>query len=367
MNTMNNMTTKSASPGQLIAGLSLSYLLGIALMTFLVTSGGIWNQLANSRVLNLLIEGGVVRYHDKQIGPIAGVPELKYYVMSNDPVGWWVAIIAIALMFGYWSVKAVQFHLCAREMGGDHKVSNATKAYLYGQGVNRWMPFNFGDLAAAQALNNDANGNQTEDQVTGTVYLARCMTFFEIAFFGLVGLLLIGWSDWLGLLFWPLVIFAVSFFLIRFPGTWKGGLNHEAGRKAVMGWLRDRPLMALGLALLSIAAFMLEHVAIYALSQAFSSANVLLNIDFSVFMMALVAGMIARAIPITPGGLGQFEWGFALAIYFSGTGMPEAVTVALLFAVLRYGVGFALTAGMKIFQGLPSTLRDVLDGVRVSS
>lgn len=361
-----NITQKPATPGHLIAGLSLSYLIGIGLMTILVISGGIWNQLANSRILSLLIEGGVVRYHDKQIGPIAGVLDLKYYVMSQDPVGWWVALVAVALMFGYWFVKALQFHLFAREMGGDQKVSNATKAYLYGQGVNRWMPFNFGDLAAAKALSAESDA-QNEDQVTGTVYLSRCMTFFEIAFFGLIGLFLIGWGDWTGLLFWPLVIFAASFFLIRFPGTWRGGLDHVAGRKLVFSWLRDRPLMAFGVALLSIIAFMLEHVAIYALSQAFSSANVLLNIDFSVFMMALVAGMIARAIPITPGGLGQFEWGFAIAIYLSGTGMPEAVTVALLFAVLRYGVGFALTAGIKLFQGLPISMRNVLDGVRVSS
>ena len=87
----------------------------------------------------------------------------------------------------------------------------------------------------------------------------------------------------------------------------------------------------------------------YLLSQAFTSTNVIINIEFPVFLMALVAGNIARLVPVTPGGLGQFEWGFAMAVYISGTGMPEAVTIAILFALLRYVGGglFGLLIGVR--------------------
>ena len=88
--------------------------------------------------------------------------------------------------------------------------------------------------------------------------------------------------------------------------------------------MTDKPLAFLGIFALSAAAFFSEHVAVYVLSQAFTSTHVIINIEFPVFLMAIVAGNIARLIPVTPGGLGQFEWAFAMAIYLSGTGMPEA-------------------------------------------
>lgn len=351
-----------AAAGQLIAGITLSYLVAAGLMYALVMAGGIWNQLANTRVLSLLIEGGVVRYHDKQIGVIPGVPELKYYVMSQDSVAWILVVFAVVLMLGFWAVKTVQFHAISRNLGAGTTLGQDGRAYLFGQGVGRWMPFNLGDLATLLAMPKRDGGD--EERAIGTIYLARCFNVFEIAFFGLLGLFFLGWGDWLGLLFWPLLIVALGYYLLRVPGSWRTGLDHDTGWRMAVDWLSARPLATLLLALLSIVAFLLEHVAIYAVSQAFSSTNVLLNIEFSVFMMALVAGMLARLIPVTPGGIGQFEWGFATAIYLSGTGMPEAVTMALLFAVLRYGVGAAISLCVRLGYGVNVTLRDILSATR---
>lgn len=358
------MPREPAAAGQLIAGITLSYLLAAGLMYVLVMAGGIWNQLANTRLLSPLIEGGVVRYHDKQIGVIPGVPELKYYVMSQDPVAWMLVVFAFVLMLGFWAVKSIQFHAIARNLGAATTLGADTRAYLFGQGVARWMPFNLGEVGTLLARSGQAGGD--EERAIGTIYLARCFVVFEIAFFGLIGLFFLGWGEWLGLLLWPLFIMVIGYYLLRVPGSWRAGLNHAAGWRMAFDWLAARPLASLLLALLSIVAFLLEHVAIYAVSQAFSSANVLLNIDFSVFMMALVAGMIARLVPVTPGGIGQFEWGFAMVIYLSGTGMPEAVTMALLFLVLRYGVGIAISLGFRFFSDVPVTIRDIFGAARVS-
>ena len=367
------MTTESTQgiareptqPGQLIAGIGLGYVIAAALMTTLVIAGGIWNQLANTRLLSPLIEGGVVRYHDKQIGPIPGVPELKYYVMSQDPVAWLLVLVAVALMLGYWTLKTIQFHVTSRALGSDAGLGDDSRAYLYGQSMNRWFPYYLGDLATGLALG--AREGSDNERYIGTVYLSRCFTVFEIAFFGLLGLLFLGWGEWLAQLFWPLLIVAVAYFLLRQPGTWRAGMHHSAGWRLAVSWLQARPLLSLFLALLSIVGFLLEHVAVYALSQAFSSTNVLLNIEFPVFLMALVAGMIARLIPVTPGGIGQFEWGFATAIYLAGTGMPEAVTMALLFSALRYGVGFAISAGFRFYSGVQVGTRELLRAVRLGA
>ncbi len=364
---MNHQTMSVArpasGPGVLMGGISLSYLVAAGLLISLVLAGGIWNLLANSRLLSPLIEGGVVRYHDKQIGFVPGVPELKYYVASQDPVAWILVIFAVLLMFGYWTVKSLQFHAISNAMGSAASFGTDARAYLFGQGLNRWLPFHLGDNGTVLALNK--SGSASEDQVAGSLYLSRFFVLFEIAFFGAIGLFMLGWGTWLAQVFWPLLIVGLAYLMIRRPGGWDTGIDHARGLRQAIDWLLARPLLFFLLALGSVMAFFLEHVAVYALSQAFTSKNVIMNIDFSVFLMALVAGSLARLIPLTPGGVGQYEWGFAAAIYLAGTGMPEAVTIALMFAVLRYGVGALISLLLKLAYRIDVTMRDVFNAMRV--
>lgn len=350
------------SSGQLIGMLTLSWLIAGALLTALVNAGGIWNLLANSRLLSLLIETGVVRYHDKQIGPIQGVPELKYYLASQDPVAWIVVLVAALLMLGYWAMKSIQFHAISSAMGMSGSVGDHTRAYLYGMGLNRWLPFQLGDIGTAMVLRGE--GGQPDEKALGSVHLSNVFVLFEILFFGAIGLLLLGWGVWIGQIFWPLVILGLAFLIVR-RGDLSAGVLYWQGLRKALSWLLERPLLFFMLGVLSVLAFLFEHVAVYALSQAFTSQHVIINIEFSVFLMALVAGSIARLIPVTPGGIGQFEWGFAVAIYLSGTGMPEAVTIALLFAVLRYSLGGLVSLVLRLAYVIPISIRDLFASVRL--
>ena len=361
--TLPSIQRQLASQGQLIAGFSLSWIVAAVLLAALVLAGGIWNQLANTRVLSLMIEGGVVRYHDKQIGFIPGVPELKYFMASQDPVAWSLVLLAIALMLGYWFLKSIQFHQIAAAMGSRASVGTHSRAFLFGQGLNRWLPFHQGDVGTLLALRQE--GCDDEETVLGSLYLGRFFILVEIAFFSLLGLFFLGWGDWFAVLFWPLVIFTVAYLMVRRPGGWHAGLDHASGLRQAVHWLLERPLLSFALTLLSVVAFFLEHVAVYALAQAFTSAFVILNIEFSVFLMALVGGSIARLIPVTPGGLGQYEIGFATVVFMSGTGAPEAVTVAILFGLLRYGVGALISLVLRLFYSVNVSLKDVLASVRV--
>lgn len=350
------------SSGQLIGVLTLSWLVAGGLLAALVNAGGVWNLLANTRLLSLLIESGVVRFHDKQIGPIQGVPELKYYLASQDPVAWGVVLLAAFLMLGYWGLRSVKFHAICSAMGVPGSVGDHSRAYLYGVGLNRWLPFQMGDIGTAMVLRGDAA--QPDGKVVGSVYLANVFILFEILFFGTIGLLLLGWGVWIGQIFWPLVILGLAFLVAR-RGDLSVAARYWQGLGQALSWLLERPLLFFMLAVLTVLAFLFEHVAVYALSQAFTSTNVIINIEFSVFLMALVAGSIARLIPVTPGGIGQFEWGFAIAVYLSGTGMPEAVTIALVFAAFRYALGGLVSLALRVAYRLPISVRDLFAAVRV--
>jgi uncharacterized membrane protein YbhN (UPF0104 family) len=99
-----------------------------------------------------------------------------------------------------------------------------------------------------------------------------------------------------------------------------------------------------------LLAFALEDIAAYLIAMAFTSTYVILKVDFSVLLMAVVASYIARLIPLTPGGIGQFEWGFATALYIGGVGLPECVAIAVLDNALRYVSGTLLLAWVYILR-----------------
>src|SRR5215831_2581346 len=86
---------------------TFSYVLGVGLLFALIWSSGIWNFLANTRILSLLIDGGIVSYHDAQTGFIRGVPDLKYYLKSQDPVKWGLVEGAALLFILFWVIKAL--------------------------------------------------------------------------------------------------------------------------------------------------------------------------------------------------------------------------------------------------------------------
>jgi hypothetical protein len=58
----------------LVWSYTFSYILGALLLVALIWSSGVWNFLANTRLLSVLIDSGVVSYHDAQTGLIRGVP-----------------------------------------------------------------------------------------------------------------------------------------------------------------------------------------------------------------------------------------------------------------------------------------------------
>ncbi len=72
--------------------------------------------------------------------------------------------------------------------------------------------------------------------------------------------------------------------------------------------------------------------------------------NFSVLLMGVVGGYIARLIPVTPGGIGQFEWGFAAALYVGGLGLPECVAIAILDNFIRYVTGTLLLLWVYILR-----------------
>ncbi|MGH9442516.1 MAG: lysylphosphatidylglycerol synthase transmembrane domain-containing protein [Thermoanaerobaculia bacterium] len=321
---------------------TFSYLLGTVLLGTLIWSSGIWNFLANTRLLSVLINSGVVSYHDAQTGWIRGVPDLKYFLKSQDPVKWGLVEGAALLFLLFWVIKAVQFHALCRFTGARGTFSHHSRFYLEGLGVNRFLPFNQGLVQMARSM---ANQGASLNRVTQATLLAELFVVIEIVVYAAYGPYGLGWSVWLAQIFWSLVILGLCYLMARpsrlypehsiIPLDWK-----EV--KQSFSALARRPIEFSKLTALSLVAFGLEDVAAYMIAMAFTSTHVILNVNFSILLMAIVASYIARLIPVTPGGIGQFEWGFAAGLYLGGLGWPECVTIAFLDNAVRYISGTLL-------------------------
>lgn len=350
--------TTLAAPRSPVAAIGLSALFGALLLGSLIVLAGPWAIAANTRLLNLLIGGGVVKYHDRHAGWIEGIPNHEYYVASQDPINWAVLGIVVALYLLIWGLKAVQFDHLARHYGLRSGMGRHARAYVYGLLYHETMPFRFGDAAAVAALR--ASGAPV-DRARATLFLFNTLMLFELVVFAIVALVGLGWTTWLTEVFWAAVILGVLAFWVwpaagrKAEGSqwWQAVCAHIAG-------LARRPLvlvLALGLALLS---FGLRDAAAYLTAMSFSTQHVLLNIAPSLMLMGVVSGYVATLVRLTPGGIGQFEWGFTAALFIGGTGLAEAATVALLVSLFRYVALLIVFLTTLLWRGARTSYREVL-------
>jgi uncharacterized membrane protein YbhN (UPF0104 family) len=370
-------TTAMASPpvrsrADLIASSTLSYGVGALLLGSLVYAAGPWNIIANTRVLDLLVRSGIVALTDADSGYIRGVPQLHYYLAARDPVDWIMVAVAAAVLLLFWGLKTAQFHNFARVCGVPGGQGEHGRAYLYGQGLHRLLPFNLGNIATVSALQEQGASPEAASQV---VFLGELSVAFEIAVFALIGLFWGGWTTWLAVLVWSFVILGVAWLMVR-PRSFalamprllrRGGAReerapHEGGffRSAIAMVRALPPSTTLRLGILGLAAFALEDIAAFLIAQAFTSTHVILHATTFAILMGVIGSYIARFIPISPGGIGQFEWGFAAALYLAGVGLPEAATIAILDNVLRYITGTLFFGGVALTGGVKTNLRKAL-------
>ncbi len=340
---------------------AFAWLIAIAMLVQLIRQGGFWQVAANTRVLDFLANAGLVRVTDTDIGSFfGGLQDAKFYVQSRDVVDWLVVVLAIFVMMGVWWLKASQFHNLARfcRVRGNHSegtFGQHARAYFYGHGIGRLFPYNMGSVASAAALEGQGMPLAGASQV---VYVGSLLLVFETGVFALYGLLALGYTKWLAEIAWPLAVLGLALLVTKAGRDGTGiSLRQHArySKQAIRALASDRVLLV-KLAAMSVIAFLGVEFSVYLVTQAFTTTFVILNVSFNVIVMAVVGGYTARLIQVTPGGLGQWEWGFALPLYVNGMGMPEAVSIALLMTALRYFTGGVMFAAMMVTKGVETDL-----------
>jgi uncharacterized membrane protein YbhN (UPF0104 family) len=349
--------------GGFIANFILSLAIGFGILSLLIAYAGPWDLVAMTRLLDLLIAGGIVQYHDLGAGFIAGIPDPKHYYMSQDPISWRMVFIAAVFITLYPMLKAVQFDRIARIYGSKGSVGDHMRAYFYGDGLDRFLPFNFGRVGTAVAL--AKSGRLSAERAGGAVFISQIFTVFEICSFALVGLFLLGWMAWLSQIFWSLLFLMTAYFLIsrqaRMSVVPPAQLALQMASSAAFMMGRSRPGLLVQLCVLSLLAFGSLDIATYFVMNAFHSTAVLIQVEPSVLLMGIVGGYIAaRLVPITPGGIGVWELGFATGLHLGGSDVSLAlVGIAILTNVLRIVTSLLVMAFVVLRYEMPTNLGEV--------
>src|SRR6202040_3418405 len=168
----------------LVWSYTFSYVLAALLLGALIWSSGVCNFLANTRLLSVLIDSGIVSYHDAQTGFIRGVPDLKYYLKSQDPIKWGLVEGSAFIFLIFWLIKAAQFHGFCQSSGIRGTFTQHARAYLEGVGVNRLLPFNQGMVRMVKFMG--AQGAPV-DRVAQAVFLGELFVVLEIVVYAAYG------------------------------------------------------------------------------------------------------------------------------------------------------------------------------------
>ena len=192
------------------------------------------------------------------------------------------------------------------------------------------------------------------------VLVQQGFTLFEIAAFALVSLILLGWVSWIGQMFWALLFLVIACYIVstqlhrfRVPLPWHFG----AAVQGMLGLARVNIGVFFSLCLLSLLAFATIDLATYVAMTAFDTEIVLIQIERPVLLMAIVCGYIsARLVPITPGGIGQWELGFATGLSLGQADVSVAMlSVAIVANLLRIGTGLTLMGVSMLRYSIPTT------------
>ena len=343
-----------------------SYIIGFAILGGMIAVAGLWEVLANTRVLAFLLSGGVVALGEDDAGLGTGVPGVHYFIRSQELITWQILLLAAGMFVGVTLLKGLQFHRLARYLGISGSLGQHLCVYIYGHALGRMLPYRMEEVAWTSALS--AQNSATTAQAARLVFIFQGFLLFEIATFAVIGLVMSGLLDWALALVPPIVILLVARLLIPHEHT-SNVSRSEKFRLAgeVISGLANKPQMFVGLVLLSLLAFTLVEFATYLIPQAFSTRVVPLVQDVlrvvvvtpPVIVMAVVSGYLARLIPVTPGGIGQFELAFAMVLYLNNLPMTEAICLTLLVSGVRYLTGVILFGLTMLLFGVETNFQQV--------
>lgn len=267
----------------------------------------------------------------REVGSLAGQLDVPYLVP--------LLVITIAILW----ISCVKWQLFLREGGSRVSIGSLIRLYLIGFFFNNFFVGSFGgDLARSYLLGRDINA---QGRAFATVFLERLSGFIAMVSLAAIAYLItpslqadpiVSWSVsvmLLGTVVLSLLIAQPRLFrslarpLARYSLASRVLDRLDSFRQHVAFLFRRPKLMAKAM-LYSYAFYGMAALAVY-----IAGLVIGVRCDLQTLFVISPIVMLIAAIPITPNGLGIWEWGWSAYLVTAGATIEQGLAIALLFRI----------------------------------
>lgn len=248
-----------------------------------------------------------------------------------------------------WFIRGGRYQSILSRMQVKIPVIFSTACIFISQTVNLIVPARLGDLIRVVLLKHDYDA--TISRGLSSIVVERVFDIISVAVLGLFSLIFVlNAPSWvLMLLILPLVLGGLFFFVLLITGKVETGNKYIGYILTMLDEMRSASLTPRSVFILgvtSVGIWIFDTAICYLVVLMFSQ-----NIPFQVVLLAVVAGNLVKAVPLTPGGVGTYE--FALAVIFELAGTTPAIStlIAVIDHLIKNGITLIGGAASILYLG----------------
>ena len=239
-------------------------------------------------------------------------------------------IIAVLICLLAWLLRGWRYRTILKSLGYLVGVLVSTACIFVSQTVNLIVPARHGDFVRVFILKHEYNTTYSEG--ISSLVVERVFDIFTVALLGAVSVLFVlNAPSWFyTVIVLPLLAGTGFFVFLLFIGKFSTTNKYVAMILTMLHEIRKASLSIQSVFLLGGSSFviwLMDILVCYAVVLMFGQ-----EIPFAVIALAIVIGNLIKAVPLTPGGIGTYE--FALAATFLLVGVAPAI--ATLIAVIDH-------------------------------
>ena len=253
---------------------------------------------------------------------------------------------AIGICLCAWGARSIRYKCILSRMGVSISGLFGMACIFISQTVNLVVPARLGDLIRVVLLKHDYDASVS--QGLSSIVVERVFDIVSVALLGLCAVIfVINAPSWVFVILVLPLCLGVLFFIVRYK---TGNIRSENKYfQYILKMLQEMrnasltPRSAIILGMTSVGIWILDTLICYLVAIMFRQ-----EIPFFVVLLAVVAGNLVKAVPLTPGGVGTYE--FALAVIFELVGTAPAVStlIAVIDHLIKNGITL-IGGGVSVF------------------
>lgn len=270
-------------------------------------------------------------------------------------------IPAVFICLIAWIVRSIRYQAILSGMKVKISIIFGTACIFISQTVNLVVPARLGDLIRVVLLKHDYDA--TISQGLSSIVVERIFDIISVAVLGLFAVIFVlNVPIWvIYILVIPLCLGGLFFIILYLTGKLRSENKYFHYILTMLDEMRNASLTIKSVIFLGLTSFgiwILDTLICYCVAFMFRQ-----DIPFVVVLLAVVAGNLVKAVPLTPGGIGTYE--FALAVIFELVGVSPAIST--LIAVIDHLIknGITLIGGfVSIFYLGDWVIPELSDSIR---